>query len=126
MKRFFLVLVGVLAFTAVMAQAADSAKSTGWISDSMCGAKHMGTGSDCVKKCIEGGMKPVFVDAEKQVWAIDNPDAVKRLLWRPCDRNRDRGCGRTRACTSTRSSRQSRQFQAPRTTLGLATPRNLW
>ena len=22
-------------------------------------------------------MKPVFVDSDKQVWAIDNPDAVK-------------------------------------------------
>jgi hypothetical protein len=31
-----------------------------------------------VKKCIAGGMKPVFVDdAKKQVWAIDNPDSVK-------------------------------------------------
>ena len=44
--------------------AAGSTTSTGWISDSMCGAKHAGTGADCVKKCIEGGMKPVFVDAE--------------------------------------------------------------
>jgi hypothetical protein len=61
----------------LMAQAADSTKATGWISDSMCGAKHMGTGADCVKKCIQSGMKPVFVDSEKQVWSIDNPDAVK-------------------------------------------------
>jgi hypothetical protein len=31
-----------------------------------------------VKACIEGGEKPVFVDeAKKEVWAIDNPDAVK-------------------------------------------------
>jgi hypothetical protein len=31
-----------------------------------------------VKKCIEGGMAPVFVDEEKKaVWTIDNPDAVK-------------------------------------------------
>ena len=43
----------------------------------MCGAKHAGTGADCVKKCIEGGMTPVFVDEGKQVWTIDNPDAVK-------------------------------------------------
>ena len=77
MKRFFLVLAVAVGLAAMAAQAADSATSTGWISDSMCGAKHAGTGSDCVKKCIEGGMKPVFVDASKQVWAIDNPDAVK-------------------------------------------------
>ena len=58
----------------------------------MCGAKHIGSGAACVKKCIEGGMKPVFVDAEKQVWAIDNPDAVKDFLRRACDRDGDRGC----------------------------------
>lgn len=49
----------------------------GWISDSQCGATHLGTGAACVKKCIEGGAKPVFVDDDKkQVWKIDNPDAV--------------------------------------------------
>jgi hypothetical protein len=56
----------------------DSSKINGWISDEMCGAKHAGTGAACVKKCIEGGEKPVFVDeAKKEVWTIDNPDAVK-------------------------------------------------
>jgi len=60
------------------ARAADSSKLSGWISDSMCGAKHAGSGAACVKKCIEGGMAPVFVDEEKKaVWKIDNPDAVK-------------------------------------------------
>jgi hypothetical protein len=77
MKRVFLLLAAVFALTVLVAQAADSTQSTGWISDSMCGAKHMGTGADCVKKCIQNGMKPVFVDTDKQVWAIDNPDAVK-------------------------------------------------
>jgi iron only hydrogenase large subunit-like protein len=44
----------------------------------MCGAKHLGDNVACVKKCIEGGMTPVFVDeAKKAVWKIDNPDAVK-------------------------------------------------
>ena len=44
----------------------------------MCGAKHAGSGAACVKKCIEGGLAPVFVDeAQKAVWTIDNPDAVK-------------------------------------------------
>jgi hypothetical protein len=58
--------------------AADSTKISGWISDSMCGAKHAGTGAACAKKCIEGGSAPVFVDeAKKEVWAIDNPEAVK-------------------------------------------------
>jgi hypothetical protein len=44
----------------------------------MCGAKHLGTNPECVKKCIEGGKAPVFVDeAKKAVWSIDNPEAVK-------------------------------------------------
>ena len=31
-----------------------------------------------MKKCIEGGEKPVFVDeAKKEVWTIQNPEAVK-------------------------------------------------
>ncbi len=77
MKRTFSLLAAVFAMCVLLAQAADSTKSTGWISDSMCGAKHMGTGAECVKKCIQSGMKPVFVDTSKQVWSIDNPDAVK-------------------------------------------------
>jgi hypothetical protein len=79
-KRIVAVLVLVLSSAAVMASAADSTKINGWISDSMCGAKHSGTGAACVKKCIEGGMKPVFVDeTKKAVWSIDNPDAVKNF-----------------------------------------------
>ena len=76
MKRVFPLLAAVFALTVLVAQAADSTQ-TGWISDSMCGAKHMGTGADCVKKCIASGLKPVFVDTQKQVWSIDNPNAVK-------------------------------------------------
>ncbi len=78
MKRTVALLVAVFSFAAVAARAADSTKISGWISDSMCGAKHAGTGAACVKKCIEGGMTPVFVDeGKKAVWSIDNPDAVK-------------------------------------------------
>ena len=76
-KRVLFVAVATFALTALAAKAADSAKIDGYISDSMCGAKHAGTGAECVKKCIQGGMKPVFVDASKNVWSIDNPDAVK-------------------------------------------------
>ena len=78
MKRVFACWQPFLPWPCCVAQAADSTKITGWISDSMCGAKHVGTGAECVKKCIQGGMKPVFVDeAKKQVWSIDNPDSVK-------------------------------------------------
>lgn len=78
MKRIVAMLVAVISFAAIAASAADSTSINGWISDSMCGAKHAGSGAACVKKCIQGGMTPVFVDEEKKaVWTIDNPDAVK-------------------------------------------------
>ena len=78
MKRIIALLVVAVSFAAGAARAADSTTINGWISDSMCGAKHAGSGAACVKKCIEGGTQPVFVDEEKKaVWKIDNPDSVK-------------------------------------------------
>lgn len=77
MKRTLALAAAVLSFAAASALAADS-KLTGYISDSMCAAKHMGTGAACAKKCLDGGDSPVFVDAaSKTVYKIDNPDAVK-------------------------------------------------
>src|ERR1700683_1048341 len=74
MKRVLSFAAAALVLSPLAVLAADSSQITGYISDSMCGAKHAGTGAACVKKCIEGGMKPVFVDdSKKQVWAIDNP-----------------------------------------------------
>src|SRR5580700_9419318 len=76
-KRVVALLTVVLAFAPLTAMAADTTIN-GWISDAMCGAKHAGSGAACVKKCIQGGEAPVFVDeAKKEVWTIDNPDAVK-------------------------------------------------
>lgn len=78
MKKAIAVFALVASSAAVAARAADSSSINGWISDSMCAAKHAGTGAACAKKCIEGGEKPVFVDeSKKAVWSIDNPDAVK-------------------------------------------------
>jgi hypothetical protein len=78
MKRVLSLLVAAFCLTALAASAANTTKINGWISDSMCGAKHAGSGAACVKKCIDDGMTPVFVDeAKKEVWTIDNPDAVK-------------------------------------------------
>jgi hypothetical protein len=77
MKRIAATTLSLLTLASVSAFAAGSTMN-GWISDAMCGAKHAGTGAACAKKCLEGGEKPVFVDeAKKQVWTIDNPDAVK-------------------------------------------------
>lgn len=73
-------ILALLACSSV-AMAADMGKSTklmGYISDSKCGAMHNSSAPDaaCAKKCIGGGEKAVFVDAKKNVWTIDNPDAV--------------------------------------------------
>lgn len=81
MKRFAIMIAmgGMAVMTALPSLATDSSKShtmSGYISDSMCGAKHMGNGAACVKKCISGGELPVFVDSKKNVWKIDNPKAV--------------------------------------------------
>jgi hypothetical protein len=56
------------------AQTAKTHKLTGWIGESKCGAT-MHTPA-CVKKCVSAGAKPVFIDTKKQVWAINNTDAV--------------------------------------------------
>jgi hypothetical protein len=78
MKSVAALLLAAFSLAAFAAGAPNPTKISGWISDSMCGAKHTGTGQDCVKKCISMGAAPVFVDAEaKAVWAIDNPNAVK-------------------------------------------------
>ena len=78
MKRVLSLMVAAFFLTAIAAGAAESTTIKGWISDSMCGAKHAGSGAACVKKCISDGMTPVFVDeAKKAVWTIDNPDSVK-------------------------------------------------
>lgn len=68
----------VLAFGSMTAfagaQMAKTTKLTGWISDAKCGAANHDAA--CVKKCVAAGSKPVFVDSDKKVWAIDNADSV--------------------------------------------------
>ena len=83
MKRMICLLAAFFALSVLGAQAATTT-STGWISDSMCRAKHIhGTAADkaCVAHCIQSGMKPVFVDARKDVWTIDNPSAVNKTYY---------------------------------------------
>ena len=78
-KRTLSLLTAFAAFSSVAVFAAGATTSTGWISDAMCGAKHMGTGAACAQACIKKGEKAVFVDPQKHVWAIDNPDSVKNF-----------------------------------------------
>lgn len=79
-----LLLCSSSAFAADMS--AKPAKLMGYIGDSKCGATHNSSAQDssCVTKCIGEGAKPVFIDDDKkQVWAIDNPDAVKTVEGKP-------------------------------------------
>jgi hypothetical protein len=73
------VAAGLLSVSALRAFGLANVKLEGWVSDSKCGAGHgaKDPDPDCVAKCIKGGAKPVFVDADGKVWDIDDPDAVK-------------------------------------------------
>jgi hypothetical protein len=47
---------------------------TGWVHDSKCAAAGKPAEAGCVRKCIAGGEKLVFVDdAEKKVYQVSNP-----------------------------------------------------
>ena len=80
MKKVFAALL-VMSFAMFVVAAGASDKSTninGWVSETMCGAKHTEAGGEaCVKKCIANGSKMAFVsDTDKSVWEVDNPDAL--------------------------------------------------
>ena len=82
MKKLCVVLVLMCMVTLLAYAAAPASDSkgksgtwTGWISDEKCGAK---VDAACAKKCVDGGMKAVFVnDKDKTVYPIANQDAVK-------------------------------------------------
>ena len=78
-KGLLYVAAGLLSISAFEAFGFSNVTLTGWVSDSKCGAGHGAKDPDpeCVTKCINAGAKPVFVDTEGKVWAIDDPDAVK-------------------------------------------------
>ena len=68
----------VVLFAAALAFAGDSSW-TGYISDSMCGAKGANPNhADCATKCVkEHGAKYVFVnDEDKKVYVVDAQDKV--------------------------------------------------
>jgi hypothetical protein len=77
-KAVFSAALVAMTFAPLAAFAAPVTLS-GWVSDSKCGTGHgaKSPDPDCVSKCIAGGAKPVFVDGDGKVWAIDDPDAVK-------------------------------------------------
>jgi hypothetical protein len=79
MKVALSLLAASFVLSSVAAFAAGTTKVDGWISDSRCGAKPMKDPVACVRSCIKHGAKPVFVDAQKQVWSIDDPAVVKNF-----------------------------------------------
>ena len=69
----------VLALCAAALVFAATGTWTGYISDSMCGAKGANSNhADCAAKCVkEHGAKYVFVnDEDKKVYAIDDQEKV--------------------------------------------------
>jgi hypothetical protein len=82
MKKFSLMfLILALAGASALAGGKKEAKETtvtGWVSDSMCGAKNASAGhEECVTKCIDHGAKAVLVTEGKDVLTVENPDTVK-------------------------------------------------
>ncbi|MGH9520991.1 MAG: hypothetical protein ACRD3E_00505 [Terriglobales bacterium] len=78
MKRLFPAITAFVLLFAMAAWAGDSTM-TGWIVDKNCGAKSANAGAKaCTQSCIKRGAPAVFVnDANKEVIAIHNQDAVK-------------------------------------------------
>jgi hypothetical protein len=58
----------------VTAAAAKTGSWHGWVSDAKCGAK---VDADCAKKCADAGEKLVFVNSDKTVIPVTNPEALK-------------------------------------------------
>src|SRR5437016_5155065 len=72
--------VSVLFLMVAMSTAQDkSATVSGYVSDSMCGAKGANAShAACMTKCMGKGAQAVIVtDTDQKVVTIDNPDAVK-------------------------------------------------
>jgi hypothetical protein len=62
--------------TATKASAAKVQNFDGWVSDEKCGAK---IDADCAKKCEAAGIRMVFVDTDKKVIPVENPETLKGL-----------------------------------------------
>jgi hypothetical protein len=83
MKKVLLIAVVLPIFFFVAAMvvsgAATASSVSGYISDSVCGAKGAAVGyADCTNKClVKGAQTVIVVDGSQQLLTIDNPDLVK-------------------------------------------------
>lgn len=81
MKNMFL--AALLLFSASVF-AADPIKVTGFIGDDHCAKKSGPSHSECAKKCVKAGHKPVLIVGEK-VYSISNPDKLGDLVGEKVD-----------------------------------------
>ncbi len=79
MKRMAVFAGLVLMLSLIVWASPKSTKMTGWVSDSMCGAKGANANhTACAKKCLAGGEKVVFVtDNDQKVMQVANQDSLK-------------------------------------------------
>ena len=72
MKKFLAVVV----FAAVVSSLslAEGGSWTGWVTDAKCAPK---VNAECAKKCAEAGEKLVFVNSDKTVMQVANPETLK-------------------------------------------------
>ena len=70
---FGLLTLVMAAGLAVSAFAAKAETFTGTVSDSMCGAKHMGDAASCTRACVGKGSKYALVVGDK-VYTLDTTD----------------------------------------------------
>ncbi len=81
MRKLTLIFLLAVAVTGGQFMAGESL--TGHISDARCGvahADHSEKSISCVKGCVSGGEKPVFITGDKKVIQIANPDKVMAHL----------------------------------------------
>ena len=72
MKKF----LAVVLFAAVVSSLslAEAGSFTGWVTDAKCAPK---VNAECAKKCADAGEKLVFVNSDKTVMQVANPETLK-------------------------------------------------
>ncbi len=72
MKKFLAVVV----FAAVVSSLslAETGSFTGWVTDAKCAPK---VNAECAKKCADAGEKLVFVNSDKTVMQVANPETLQ-------------------------------------------------
>jgi hypothetical protein len=72
MKKFFA--VAVFAALVSSLSLAEAGSWTGWVTDAKCAPR---VNAECAKKCADAGEKLVFVNADKTVMQVANPESLK-------------------------------------------------